>query len=179
MLAATQLAGRSVPPGYRPQPVLAPQIAAGPYLAAVEDGGSPGPGPNQLPKLFGRGRAAADGVLTSAYGIALTPATGKPAGQAPPAEGAAAAETTTRGACLRAQPQSASGVVDVAIPPNGLQLAGNAKVYLRRFGDMFPQTALGAVAPGAPVTLKVPADASTAPWHARLALAGPTRICGL
>jgi hypothetical protein len=168
-----------VPPAFRPAPVLAPQISSGPYLAAVKDHGSPAPGPDQLPQLFGRGRAAADGTLQMAYGITLAPASGEPAGQAPAPEGAATTELTRRGACLRAAPQGSAGTVDLAVPAGGLQIDGAAKVYLRRFGDTFPQTALGGVSPGTPVALKIRGDALPAPWHARLALSGPARVCAL
>jgi hypothetical protein len=179
VLAATQLVGERVPPAFRPEPVQAPQISAGPYLAAVKDHGSPAPGPSELPQLFGRGRAAADATLQMAYGLTLAPASGEPSGQAPAPENAAAVEMTRRGSCLRASPQGTGSTLDVAVPAGGLQIDGAAKVYLRRFGDMFPQTALGGVSSGAPVTVKVPADGSTAPWHLRLAVSGPTRVCGL
>ena len=56
---------------------------------------------------------------------------------------------------------------------------GPAKVFLRRFGDQFPTGAVGAAVAGQPAVLKIPSDASSAPWHARLALAGPARVCGL
>ena len=35
------------------------------------------------------------------------------------------------------------------------------------------------VAGGRPMLLRIPGDASTASWHARLALSGPVRVCGL
>ena len=183
-LAAVQLAApNGVDPQFRPQITVAPQIFAGSYLAAVKDLGSPAPAPEELPRLFGRGRAAADGTLRGAYGIALAPAPGKPAGPAPAPEQAAATQTTAKGACLRARPQSSAGALDLTVPAGGLQIAsdgGGAKVFVRRFGDQFPPDAVGDVAAnGAPVALKIPGDASTAPWHARLALSGPVRVCGL
>ena len=80
-LAAVRLAGPRVSPQFRPQPTVAPQIFAGSYLAAVKDLGSPAPAPEELPRLFGRGRAAADGTLRGAYGIALAPASGQADGR--------------------------------------------------------------------------------------------------
>jgi hypothetical protein len=183
-LAALQLAApNGVPPQFRPQPTVAPQIFAGSYLDAVKDYGSPAPAPQELPSLFGRGRAAADGTLRGAYAIALAPAPAKPAGPAPAPEGAVATQTTAKGACLRARPQSSAGTLDLNVPAGGIQIAsdgGGAKVFLRRFGDQFPPDAVGEVAEnGRPVALKIPADASTAPWRARLAVSGPVRVCGL
>lgn len=179
-LSALQLAApHGVDPQFRPQLTVAPQIFAGTYLAAVKQLGSPAPAPSQLPTLFGRSRATADGTLRGAYGLALSPASGKPSGAAPATENAAATQTTAKGSCLTAKPQSAAGTVDLTVPRGGLEIEGAAKVFVRRYGDQFLPDAVGAAVAGQPVALKIPGDASTAPWHARLALAGPTRVCGL
>ena len=182
-LAALQLAApNGVPDQFRPQPTVAPQISAGRYLAAVEDLGSPGPGPDELPRLFGRSKVTADGTLRAAYAIALAPAPGRPDGAAPTVEKAEGAVATPRGACLRAQPQAPSSAVELAVPPDGLVIdpaGGDVRVYLRRFADAYPADPAGNLAAGAkPMLLKIPGDASTAPWHARLALSGPARVCG-
>jgi hypothetical protein len=183
-LAALQLAApHGVPPDFRPQPTVAPQIDAGSYLAAVKDLGSPAPAPAELPRLFGRGRAAADGTLLTAYGIGLAPPVDEPAGAPPSPEKAEGAETVPRGSCLRATPQAPASAVELVVPPAGLLLApagGSAKVFVRRFSDTFPQSAVGdLVAGGRATMLRIPSDASTAPWHARLALSGPVRVCAL
>jgi len=182
-LAALQLAApHGVPPEFRPQPTVAPQIFAGSYLAAVKDLGSPAPAPAELPRLFGRGRTAADGTLRGAYGIALAPAPGRPGGQAPVVEKVEGAATQPRGACLRVQPQAAASALELTVPPAGLLIEptdADVKVFLRRFGDAYPADAVGdLVAGGKPMLLRIPSDASTAPWHARLALSGPARVCG-
>jgi hypothetical protein len=183
-LAALQLAApHGVPPDFRPQPTVAPQIDAGSYLAAVKDLGSPAPAPAELPRLFGRSRAAADGTLLTAYGIGLAPPADEPAGAPPSPEKAEGAETVPRGSCLRATPQAPASAVELVVPPAGLLLApagGSAKVFVRRFSDTFPQSAVGdLVAGGRATMLRIPSDASTAPWHARLALSGPVRVCAL
>ena len=183
-LAALQLAAPvGLPPDFRPQPTVAPQIDATSYLAAVKDLGSPVPPPAQLPRLFGRGRAAADGTLVTAYGIRLAPAPGGAKGAPPVAEKAEAAETAPRGSCLRATPQAPASALELTVPPAGLLIApagGAAKVFVRRFSDTFPAGAVGdLVAGGTPMMLRIPSDASTAPWRARLALTGPVRVCAL
>jgi hypothetical protein len=179
-LAALQLAApHGVDPQFRPQPTVAPQIFAGSYLAAVKQLGSPAPPPSALPRLFGSSRAMADGTLRGAYGIALAPAPAEPAGAAPALENAAATKTTSRGACLSTRPQSPAATLDVTVPAGGIEIDGPAKVFLRRFGDQFPPDAVGDAPAGQPVALKIPSDAVTAPWHARLALSGPVRVCGL
>ena len=143
----------------------------------------PRPHRRELPRLFGRGRAAADGTLVTAYGVGLAPAPGEPKGPPPAPEKAEGAATTPRGSCLRATPQAPASALELVVPPAGLLLApagGSAKVFLRRFSDTFPQGAVGdLVAGGRPVLLRIPGDASTAPWHARLALSGPVRVCDL
>jgi hypothetical protein len=179
-LAALQLAApHGVDPQLHPQPTVAPQITAGPYLQAVEQLGSPAPAPSALPRLFGRSRAQADGTLRDAYRIALAPApAGTPSGPAPTAEGNAAG-TSAKGSCLSAKPQSPAATLDLTVPAGGVEIEGAAKVFLRRYGDQFPPDAVGPAVAGKPAALKLPSDASPAPWHARLALGGPVRVCGL
>jgi hypothetical protein len=183
-LAALQLAApHGVSPAFQPQPTVAPQITAGPYLAAVKNLGSPAPAPADLPRLFGRSRATADGTLRSAYGVGLAPAPGGRAGSPPVAEKAEGVEATLRGSCLRANPQAATSALELTVPPTGLLIAPDAgvtKVFVRRFADAFPPDAVGDLVAGAkPMRLRIPQDASSAPWRARLALSGPARVCGL
>jgi hypothetical protein len=180
-LAALQLAApHGVSPQFRPQLTVAPQIFAGSYLAAVKQLGSPAPAPSELPRLFGRSRAMADGTLQGAYGLALAPApTGTPSGPAPTGEAENATRTSSKGSCLSSKPQSSAATLDLTVPAGGVEIEGTAKVFLRRFGDQFPPNAIGGAVAGQPAALKIPADASTAPWHARLALSGPVRVCGL
>jgi hypothetical protein len=183
-LAGLQLAQpHGVSPGFRPQLTIAPQIWAGKYFLAVKDFGSPAPSPSELPRLAPRSRAMADGTLRAAYGIGLSAAPARPGGAPPRAERSDGSATTTRGACLHARPQSPGAILDLAVPPAGLAIAsdgGGAKILLRRFADAYPADGIGSVvAGGKPVAIKVPSDASPAPWHVRLVLSGPMRVCGL
>lgn len=181
LAAITLAAPGSLPPGFQPEPEIAPQVRAKAYLDAVEDLGSPAPTAAQLPRLFQRGRAAADATLTRAYGVGLAPAAGRAGGAAPTPERAVGATVTARGACLSARLQAPGGLVELAVPPQGLLLrsdGGTATVAVRRFSDTFPQTTVGKVLAGsAAVVLRIPGDSSTAPWHTRLELTGPVRVC--
>ena len=180
-LSALQLAApRGLPPGFAPDRTVAPQIDATSYLAAVEDLGSPVPPPSALPGLFERSRASADGTLRAAYGVALAPAPGGPKGAPPATDRVDGVTATPRGACLRAKPQAQAGAIELAVPPAGLLVEGTAQVFVRRFAETFPEAAVGAVAAGGePLALRIPGDASTAPWRARIALSGAARVCAL
>ena len=70
-LAALELAGSRVEPGFQPDPVRAPQITAGPYAEAVADLGSPADSINSVRSQSEAVRSAADGVLVRALGLGL------------------------------------------------------------------------------------------------------------
>jgi hypothetical protein len=75
-LAAVQIAAPVVAPGFMPHPPSAPQITAGPYLAAVQDLGSP---TYTLPEVRAAPegtRVLLDAVLERAEGISLRGAAG-------------------------------------------------------------------------------------------------------
>ena len=73
------VAAARLQPGFQPAPVVAPQIHAGAYLAAVQDLGSPAPPPPRCRSLYERGAAtAADDTLARAYGVRLVPLFVKP-----------------------------------------------------------------------------------------------------
>ena len=145
-LAAMRLVPpRKLQPGFQPAPVVAPQIHAGDYLAAVQDLGTPAPRAAALPHLYERAREAADDTLARAYGVRLVPLFVKP-----------------RGACRRAP-------VDLELPPRGLIVAsdgGTAKAGVRRYADVYRPA--GAVTPNTARWLTVPRDASPTPWRVRV-----------
>jgi len=62
-LAAVQLAGPALAPGFRPDEAVMPQIYTGPYLAAVAAWGSPADSPASLGHLAPALRAHVDSVL--------------------------------------------------------------------------------------------------------------------
>lgn len=181
-LAALQLAApHGVAPDFQPEPEVAPQIHAAAYFAAARDFGSPAPGPGALPRMFERSRAHADATLVRAYGLALKSfGAGASGGGAPAVEGAEGATTQVSGSCVRA---GGPGAAEVTVPAAGLLLrsdGGGAKVFVRRFSDVFEDAPVGELAAGGqPEALRIPGDAAKAPWHARLALEGAVRVCGL
>ena len=71
-LAAVQIAAPLVAPGFQPDPVNAPQINAGPYLAAVRDLGSPAYTVPELERAPLTVQAEADSVLAQAEQLAVT-----------------------------------------------------------------------------------------------------------
>ena len=84
--------------------------------------------------------------------------------------------TSTKGSCLVDEAGGAgSATLDLTVPTGGIEIDGGAKVFLRRFGDQYPVGPVGASTAGAPVALRIPSDASSAPWHARSSLDGPRR----
>jgi hypothetical protein len=51
------------------------------------------------------------------------------------------------------------------------------EVRLRRFADAFSDVPVGAVAPGAPRLLRLPADASSQPYRVQLASPSGLAVC--
>lgn len=179
-LGALQLAAHYVSPAFRPDPTVAPQISAGPYLAAVRALGSPGDTPAKLAAGSPRERAAADRVLIAALGPALIAAP-SPSGGAPPKPDAQAAGTSreTASACLRPA-ASSSPPLQATIPPTGLVIRARrapVAVRVRRFSSAYPPVALVVVRPGASITLAPPPDqAQRHAWHVALS-GGPVSAC--
>ena len=180
-LAAMRLAPPGLSPTFQPEPQTAPQIRADQYLAAVKDLGSPAPSPSELPKLFNRSRMHADATLARVFALQLAPGA-QPGGSAPKVEFSDRAGAAARGPCVALTAQGPGAVADVVVPAGGLVVVpddGDAKVTLRRFADGFGGPALGAVPRGAPAeAVRIPGDASSVPWRARLALDGTVRACG-
>ena len=158
-LGALALAARSAPPGYLPDSNLAPQLMAGSYLALARSLGSTAADtPAELSADLSGERAAADRVLQELT-ARLAPAPGKPAG------------CTATPATVTAVPVPRGGLIVRARGRQGVE------VKLRRFGDAFSQPALGTVAPGRPMLLKLPADASPKPYVVQLASPAGVATC--
>jgi hypothetical protein len=177
-LAATEVAGPALADDFAPAPVLAPQLHVGTYRAAVRDLGRPGYGPEALPKAYQAARASADATLIRGYGIAAHAASAPRAGTAPAVEQLEGTGQASAGGCLLTRPQSPSAAVTVTVPPGGLVVEprdGTASVQLRRWSDT-PSQVPGATTV-APVAIRIPADGSDAPWHARIASSAPVRVC--
>ena len=180
-LAAMRLAPPGLSPTFQPEPKVAPQIRADFYLEATRELGSPVPGPRALPGLFNRSREHADATLSRALGLQLAPGA-RPGGSAPQVEFSNAVGVTRRGPCVALSSRGAGAEAQLVVP-GGLVVApdgGEATVTLRRFADGFAAPALGSVERGgAPLAVRIPSDAAPQPWHAKLAVDGTVRACGV
>jgi len=146
-LSAVQIAAPVVEPGFMPYPPAAPQITAGPYLAAVSQLGSPAYSLPELTRLPESQRSLADSVLIQAERLRLR--AGRP--------------------CR----QSRRPIVDLTLPPGGrlvlrAAVPGGVRLLVRRFGDEYLAVTGRVAAPGEAMVLALPADlAPGQPWHVR------------
>ncbi len=186
-LTALELAGPSVAPDFRPDPVHAPNIYAGDYFAAVRQFGSPAESVAALQREAEVYRAAADATLVGAFQVTSKPgdeqiAGGPPLGIDEPHWGTTSAD----GPCLTFTPNNAGAAIDATVPGPGIvvtsrQSAGSpVQVALRRFGDAFPPPGLLIPGEGTSV-LRLPrgSGADDRPWHVRLFATAPLRVCSL
>ncbi len=163
-LAALEISGRTVSPGYTVSLGEFAPVSAGDYLAAVRRYGSPGFSQSELLAQPEAQRESADQVLVGAERIAAQPA---PAG-------AAASQ------CLHRQ-STPGAALSFAVRAPGLALRASAPahVLLGRFGSA-ATVAVGMLSPGRLSELRIPADNSSQPW--RLAVApgsGSVDFCTL
>jgi hypothetical protein len=159
-LSASEIAAPVISPRFVMSPVQAPQITAGPYLAAIKALGSPAPSVRQLERSRGSMRSTADSVLVLAERISSVAA---PRGAMPCAP---APLRTTRSLSVRA---GKSLLIETT--------SGPAKVYVRRFASVLS-------APIPPLSARhaalihFPADrAPTVPWTVVIAASSRPRAC--
>jgi hypothetical protein len=178
--AALSLVATRVRPDFQPAPEPAPQIRTGPYLAAVDDLGSPAPSPRALSRMYERARASADEMLQRALNPQLAEDGGAPSGAVPRFDSVVSATRTARGACQAFATQT-DATADVIVPPGGLLLrpqSGGLTVSLRRFSDAYGDKPLATVPAGSgQLLLDLPEDASPVPWRVRLAFTGSLLAC--
>jgi hypothetical protein len=157
-LATLDVAAPAVSRAFAPEPVDAPQITAGRYLAASRALGSPALSLSELQRAPESIRQAADSTLERAETLAPAPGSRSSSCAAIPA-GAALVVPAGRRMLIESGPPS------------------TATVYLRRFASNFPTTPFAAVRSAA-ATLAFPADlAPMAPWHVRFGGAGIAHVC--
>jgi hypothetical protein len=186
-LGALEVAQAHAPAGYVPDPHLAPQILAGPYLHTIRAiGSSPADSPAAIRAAAPGDRAAADGVLLALEAPALSrlPALRIPSGGAAPAvEAISSGTASTRGGCTVLTPLPGTAVTAVlALPRMGLQIGNRgiapAALAVRRFGDAF--VALGGAVPAHTAAALTPAPdaASAVPWQLQLSSSSSLTACG-
>jgi hypothetical protein len=160
-LSAIELAANRVHPGFAATGLFAP-VPAGTYLAAVaRNGFTPAFTPAELVAQSEGRREIADSTLVGALRVELVPsrATSRPSGcrRIASVEGTSRFSARPPGVVLRS---SATETVTVG------QLAG------------VPTVGLGTVQPNAPACLRIPGDASDAPWKVAVSDgAAPVAVC--
>jgi hypothetical protein len=158
-LAAVELARDQVEFGYRPDPRRMPSLAAGPYLDAVDDLGSPAYDLGTAARAPDVYRAEADRVLFEALRVRVTvePA---PAGDRP--------------SCRRVEPWVPT---EVALDGAAL-VTGDAttEVRLRRLSARAAIAPVAVTPPTASlVWIRIPRDASPRPWS--IEASAPVLLC--
>jgi hypothetical protein len=186
-LAGLEVAGPSnVDPAFPPT-ARQPQLAAGTYLAAVTDNGSPTGGLAWLRTAPEISRQQADATLAASEGVTVTPSANGAAtsngNAAPTVETSNAGSATASGSCVVFTPQRTGGTVDLTVRA-GEALAltagrADAAVQVRRFADNYVVTP-SAVAAGTTGLLRTVADnAPDSPWRVRLTSRARVRACSV
>jgi hypothetical protein len=180
-LAALEVSDGAAAADERPAPQYAPQVSAGPYLAAVRDFGSPLP--DGLGAELGAAGGAVDSALLGAERVAGTPAPADTAtGQAPAVVQAIMGATRIAGGCVVFRPEGVPAALDVRVAPGATLLVENrgaapAELRLRRFGGDFPAQALAQLPARERLAIALPRDASPTPWVARLSPSDAVAAC--
>ena len=206
-LGALELASAQVEPDYAPEPLIAPHVVAGDYLAAVAQFGSPAATPDEIVGRSPSVRREADIVLTRALGLGLENAPIQAGGGEPAVARLTGGRLARAPAgCVRFEPEPA-GSIEVRFAAPGLALRagdGRATMRLRRFaegygpddapaeaelfpdggglsvfGSALPLPLVLELPPAQATALRIPADDFRRPWHARVTTDTPTVVCGL
>jgi hypothetical protein len=183
-LGAVELAASTVSPAFLPDPANAPQVTAGPYLAAVRDLGSPAFTLSELQRAPAPVRQQADATLQHAERLAPTPSTAPITGTQPVQLSDVSGTVTSRGMCDVVTPPGGNQVAASLLVSPGRQLviqisggAGGA-LYLWRVAGDFPPAPAGTLRSGGPVAVAFPVDrAPSLPWHARFAARSRLLVC--
>jgi len=181
---AVEVASRLVWPGFVPSPGDAPVVAAGPYLAAVHDLGSPAftvAGLERAPEVI---RAVGDFTLIGAEGFGLLPAAPHVTGShVLDVEAHGGGRIVAMGACQELRPTVPLATIDVRVPVGSALLmhadpTGAAQIYLRRFASVFPARRFAVLSPGTSGVLRFPVDRAPAlPWQVQVNAEGPVELC--
>lgn len=168
-LGAVEIARRTVDPGF----VLTPEVAgtgslaivaAGPYLHAVDEHGSPAYDPAELREAPAIARHQADVVLAAALPIAAE------AGEARPGD-----------KCVTLRGGGASRFAEVPLPPGlttiDLTAGPPADLSMRRFATGEFPVELGPARGGATTLLRIPRDGASQHWYLHVESRQPARVC--
>jgi hypothetical protein len=170
--AAIEIARDTVAPEFQLTPEVAGtptlvDIAAGTYLTATEEYGSPAYSQRELAEAAPVARHQADVVLVAALPVTVAPAP---------------AATSPGEACVTLP----AGVAkpEMRLPPGGarIELAPGrlGTLSLRRYGSPDGEgVGVARIVGGATVILRIPRDRSPRPWAMRLEVAQPVSVCPL
>jgi F0F1-type ATP synthase membrane subunit c/vacuolar-type H+-ATPase subunit K len=179
-LAALELAGNGVEPGFQPDPIRAPQITAGPYADAVADLGSPA---DSIASVRGQSeavRSAADGVLVRALRLGLLPVTTATSAGAPPTPVVRQGSSALEGQCILVTPQDGRGTIDLRGDALALNVQADASagvdVAVRNLASGFEGAPLGTIPANEVRAITLPRVRS-GPWTTELSSTGAFRVC--
>jgi hypothetical protein len=191
-VGALELARAAVPADFKinDNDDQAPSLYAGPYFRGIRAlGSSPAPGPGGIAATGEDARAAADGLLVRAFGLAPRPARPpltrllEAAGlldRSARLERSSNALVHTRGGCVSMRPaHGALAAMDFRVA--GAKAAEvtasrhEAQVRVRRFATAFPSAPAGGV--GGRAYVLTPRDAAPQSWRLRVSSDGPVRVC--
>ena len=169
--AAIEIARDTVAPEFQLTPEVAGtptlvDIAAGTYLTATEEYGSPAYSQRELAKAAPVARHQADVVLAAALPVTVKPA---------------ATASSPGAACVRLR---AGDKPEVRLPLGGarieLALGRQGTLFLRRFGSPDEEgVGVARIVGGATAILRIPRDRSPRPWKMRLEAAQAASVCPL
>jgi hypothetical protein len=183
-LGALEVAAAQVPPLYRPDPQLAPDVVAGLYLHTVRSiGSSPADTPVAIIASEPAIRALVDEDLIKLEGVAVIPVTGAARARADaPLVANVSGSQPVRGVhCWTTTSVGPNAYTEFLLPTGGLFVSSTSQpvqVTARRFSVPLGGVVIGAIGPRQRAAVKAPVDASGRPWFVRIASEAPTRVCG-
>ncbi len=179
-LAALELAGNRVEPGFQPDPVRAPQITAGPYAKAVADLGSPADSITSVRSQSEAVRSAADGVLVRALGVGLRPVPTATSAGALPRPSVRQGTSAIEDECIVVTPQEGRGTVEFRgrAPALTVQADPSAGVdaAVRNLASGFVGAPLGTIPANEIRAVALPRVRS-GPWTIQLSSTAVFRVC--
>ena len=183
-LAAVDIARRYVSPAFVPDPVNAPVLVVGPYVAAVNQLGSPAYTTGELLRAPETARAQADKVLMRVEGIFAASGPSRIAGTQPlnarPIRGDL---LQAQGPCRELVPRAYPAVVQVRLPVGSvLEIAnergGEDLLFARRFASKFSRGRVAQIPPGSTRTIRFPVDRLPGlSWHVQVVANGRVSLC--
>jgi hypothetical protein len=183
-LAALDIARAQAPPLFQPSREFGlVDVTAADYFQAVRTfGGSPAFTTAELSGAPEQSREAADAVLARALNVRLTRGGSPLGGRSPAARRSGGVGIVSQGSCLIMTPEKAVGMVDITPQStSGLvlesQAGGGVLIQARRFANRYTVGVGGLRGGTRPTTLSAPLGGVPDPWHFRLLLSSPTRVC--